>query len=256
MGNMFLSVHNSQSELTVTPQMIDSLGYEKLIFHGTNGIHLPYRRLISNSEQPGPFSLMIFFHGAGSVGDDNFLQMRIPGVPFAEYVKKNRLKTVLLFPQCQTGFEWVDVPWGASAHDLPEIPSLYMTAAIELLHIAITEFSPASDAIYAGGISMGGYGAWDIVSRMPESFSAILAICGGADVKQAPKLRHLRVCDYHGAQDTTVPTSRSRDMISALQAIGCGQIYYREIPDAAHNVWDAAFADERALDFVFNNISC
>ena len=253
---MSLSVHNSQSELTVTPEMIDSLGYEKLIWHGANGILLPYRRLISNSDCTGPFSLMIFFHGAGSVGDDNFLQMRIPGVPFAEYVKKHRLKTVLLFPQCQMGFQWVDVPWWTPAHDLPESPSCYMSTAIELLQSTITEFSPASDAIYAGGISMGGYGAWDIVSRMPEIFSAILAICGGADVRQAPKLRHLRICDYHGTLDTTVPTSRSRDMIRALQAAGCNQIYYREIPDAAHNSWDIAFSDEQALDFVFNNIPC
>ena len=99
---------------------------------------------------------------------------------------------------------------------------------------------------------MGGYGAWDIVSRMPETFSAILAICGGADVKQAPKLRHLLVCDYHGALDTTVPTSRSRDMIAALKAAGCAEILYRELPDAAHNAWDAAFADETALDFLFS----
>ena len=62
---------------------------------------------------------------------------------------------------------------------------------------------------------------------------------------------HLRVCDYHGALDTVVPTSRSRDMIAALQAAGCAEILYRELPEAAHNAWDAAFADETALDFIF-----
>ena len=248
---MALSVHNSQSELTVTPASIDSLGYEKLVFHGSEGTTLPYRRLIANPDRPGRFSLMIFFHGAGSVGEDNFLQMRIPGSPFARYVKKHRLKTVLLFPQCRAGHKWVDVPWGDLAHDLPEKPSLHMRPAMELLQSAIAEFDPDPEKIYTGGISMGGYGAWDIVSRMPETFSAILAICGGADVKQAPKLRHLRVCDYHGALDTTVPTSRSRDMIAALQAAGCAEILYRELPEAAHNAWDAAFADETALDFIF-----
>ena len=126
-----------------------------------------------------------------------------------------------------------------------------MTLALELLQSALAEFKPDPGRIYAGGISMGGYGAWDIVSRMPETFSGIFAICGGADVKQAPKLRHLRVCDYHGALDTTVPTSRSRDMVRALKEAGCRQILYRELPDTAHNAWDAAFADETALDFIF-----
>ena len=88
---------------------------------------------------------------------------------------------------------------------------------------------------------------------MPETFSAILAICGGADVKQAPKLRHLRVCAYHGALDTTVPTSRSRDMVNALRNAGCREILYRELPDEAHNAWGTAFADETALDFIFRS---
>ena len=249
---MTLSVHNSASELVVTPELIDSFGFETLTFRDSASFTLPYRRLVANPDLPGPFSLMIFFHGAGSVGEDNFLQMRIPGPPFANYVRKHRLKTVLLFPQCRRGCKWVDVPWGDLAHDLPEKPSVHMAAALELVRSAIAEFQPAPEKIYAGGISMGGYGAWDIVSRMPETFSAILAICGGADVKQAPKLRHLRVCDYHGALDTTVPTSRSRDMIAALKAAGCAEILYRELPDAAHNAWDAAFADETALDFIFS----
>ena len=249
---MALSVHNSASELVVTPELIDSLGYETLTFRDSASFTLPYRRLIANPDLPGPFSLMIFFHGVGSVGEDNFLQMRIVGPPFAEYVRKHRLKTVLLFPQCRKGFKWVDVPWCDRSHDLPEKPSVHMAAAMALVRETIAEFQPAPDQIYAGGISMGGYGAWDIVSRMPETFSAILAICGGADVKQAPKLRHLRVCDYHGALDTTVPTSRSRDMIAALKAAGCAEILYRELPDAANNAGDAAFADETALDFLFS----
>lgn len=249
---MTLSVHNSLSEQTVTPEMIAGAGYEALTFTGKDGDTLPYRRLVCNADLPGRFSLMIFFHGAGSVGEDNFLQMRIPGLPFARYVCRHRLKTVLLFPQCRKEFRWVEVPWGNLSHDLPEQPSRHMKLALGLLQSALAEFKPDPAKIYAGGISMGGYGAWDMVSRMPETFSAILAICGGADVKQAPKLRHLRVCDYHGALDTVVPTSRSRDMVKALRKAGCRQILYRELPDAAHNAWDAAFADETALDFIFD----
>lgn len=248
---MGISVHNSASEQLVTPEMIDSLGYEKLTFTAPDGFTLPYRRLVAHPELPGRFSLMVFFHGVGSVGADNFLQMRIPGRRFADYVERHRLKTVLLFPQCRPGNQWVDVPWGDLAHDLPEHPSSHMAAVMELLQTTIAEFDTDPEAVYAGGLSMGGYGAWDIVSRMPETFSAILAICGGADVKQAPRLRHLRVCAFHGARDATVPPSRSRDMVAALRAAGNDRIMYRELPDAAHNAWDAAFADDAALDFIF-----
>ena len=107
---MASSIYNLQSVLAVTPALIDSLGYEKLVFRGSDGTTLPYRRLIANPDRPGRFFLMIFFHRAGSVGEDNFLQMRIPSQPFASCVKEHRLKTVLLFPQCRAEHKWVDVP--------------------------------------------------------------------------------------------------------------------------------------------------
>lgn len=99
---------------------------------------------------------------------------------------------------------------------------------------------------------MGGYGAWDLVCRMPETFAAIFVICGGADVKQAPKLRELAVCAYHGDKDSVVPVSRARDMIAALRRTGNTRIMYRELPGIDHNAWDTALTDEAAFDFVFN----
>lgn len=85
---MALSVHNSQSEMAVTPEMISEAGYEALTFTGSGGDTLPCRRLVCNAGEPGKFFLMIFFHGAGSVGENNFSQMRVPGLPFARYVRK------------------------------------------------------------------------------------------------------------------------------------------------------------------------
>lgn len=252
-SEMKLSVHNSQSELVITRKMVAQAGLRPLTFTGKNGMTLPYRQLVVGADQPGDFALMIFFHGAGSVGNDNYTHVRIPGMAIARYlVRHKNLKAVVVFPQCRKGHRWVEVPWGDPAHDMPSEPSVHMQLAMELLDSKLREFPVDPKRIYAGGISMGGYGAWDIVSRRPELFAAIFAICGGADEKQAPKLRNLAVCDYHGDADKVVPVSRSRNMIEALRKQGNDRILYRELPGVNHNAWDPAFADDTALDFIFS----
>jgi len=246
-----ISVHNSQKELIVTPETIDSLGAQALVFTGSDNKTIPYRQFVCGEKLPGKYSMLIFLHGVGSVGEDNFLQMRIPGPPIIRYCLAKKMKAVILFPQCRVNCKWVDVPWDSLNHEMPAAPSVHMKLAMELLKSKIAEFKPDEKRIYAGGISMGGYGAWDIVSRMPETFAAVLPICGGADVRQAPKLKNLSVYTLHGDQDTAVPVFRSRDMVRALQACGNTRVIYRELPGVGHNAWDAAFADDQAVEWLF-----
>lgn len=247
-------IHNSKSELVITPELIDRLGATPMIFMGEDGTEMPYRQFISGAEQEGDYGMMIFFHGAGSVGRDNFLHVRIPGPPIMHFCLKHNMKMVVLFPQCpstEPADRWVSAPWDAPAHVLAEHPTKYMDMAMSLLKRKIIEFKPDPRRIYAGGVSMGGFAAWDIVSRMPFTFAAILSICGGADVAQAKNLAGLGVYAVHGSDDGAVSVSRSRNMISALRANGNTNLVYRELEGAGHNVWDATFADEDALKWIF-----
>lgn len=36
-----------------------------------------------------------------------------------------------------------------------------------------------SNRIYVTGLSMGGYGTWDVITKYPERFAAAIPICGG-----------------------------------------------------------------------------
>jgi predicted peptidase len=226
-------------------------GIERFWFTASDGGVLPYCRYVSGAQLDGNYSLLMFLHGAGSVGNDNLAQIRIPAPPLLRFVQKHQLKTVLLFPQCDKGFQWVDVPWGDKSHTMPEKSSIFIQRTLELLEEQITYFQPEPARIYAAGISMGGYGAWDLVCRRPQIFAGILVLCGGADIKQAPKLKQLPAYMIHGAQDSVVPVSRSRDMVEALRQAGSHQVTYIEIPGCDHNAWDPCFADENALTWLF-----
>ena len=132
------------------------------------------------------------------------------------------------------------------AHTLPEKPSKYMTAALALLDEKTTEFSPRARG--AIGISMGGYGVWDMACR--RHFDILGVMCGGADPADAPQFINTRICIYHGALDHVVPVCRARDMAEALKAAGCRAFTYRELPEHAHNVWDDFFNDDFALRYL------
>ncbi|MDD3953435.1 MAG: phospholipase [Lentisphaeria bacterium] len=229
-------------------------GIERFQFTASDGGMLPCCRYVSGTQFHGKYSLLMFLHGAGSLGNDNLAQVRIPGPPLLRFVQKHQLKTVLLFPQCEKGFQWVDVPWGDKSHTMPAKPSIFMQRALELLDEQIAHFQPDPARVYAAGVSMGGYGAWDLVCRRPHTFAGVLVLCGGADINQAPKLKQLPAYLMHGDQDPAVPVTRSRDMVEALRQTGNCQVTYIELPGCAHNVWDPCFADENALAWLFSQI--
>jgi len=105
--------------------------------------------------------------------------------------------------------------------------------------------------IYITGLSMGGYGTWDAISRKPNYFTAALPLCGGADVKQASKLLKLPIWTIHGDKDRAIPVSRSRDIVKALKDAG-GKITYTEHPGAGHNIWSRTYSDKKVLDWLFS----
>lgn len=247
-----ISIHNSKSELEKTPELIRQLGLQQLIFKNASGEAIPYCQYISGAEQPGRCSILIFLHGIGSVGDDNFLQVRIPAPPLVKYCNKYKIKAVLLFPQCPKGFKWVDVPWNAMEHAMPDEPSKHMRLAMELLNTKIHEFNADPERIFGGGISMGGYGIWDMACRMPETFASVAVICGGADIRQAQKLKAMNIYMIHGDDDPAVPVFRARSMFRALKESGNESAVYRELHGIGHNAWDPFFENEEGMNRLFS----
>lgn len=248
-----LSPHNSLSELEFTPEKADQAGMIPFIYQGKDGNTLPYRQLVTGGEKEGDFALLLFFHGAGSVGEDNYLQLRIFGPPLLRFFAAHPefSKCVTLFPQCPKECKWVDVPWTLPEHTLPPEPSIHMKLTMELLMKKKKEFNISSGRTFLAGISMGGFAVWDIASRMPEEFAGIFAMCGGGDIAQAHKLKAHRIFCIHGGEDTVVLTKRSRDMVHALKEAGNKTLIYEELPGIQHNCWDDALKDDRAFLHLF-----
>lgn len=234
------------------PETYESLkgGMQKCQFTGANGKTLLYRLAEKASDDGSKIPLVLFLHGAGERGDDNTAQL-VHGVPeLVTWLDAHERGYRLVAAQVPEGMRWVEVDWDATSHVMPEEPSQTMGLLLELIDKLVADPSVDADRVYATGISMGGYGTWDLISRRPELFAAALPVCGGGDERQAPKIASLPIWAFHGSADDAVPVCRSRNMVSALWAAG-SNAHYREYPDGPHWIWTNTYGDPEVLSWFF-----
>jgi predicted peptidase len=121
-----------------------------------------------------------------------------------------------------------------------------MNVALGVLERVLADYPTDPDRVYLTGLSMGGYGSWDLAERMPERFAAVAPVCGGGDTSRADRLVKLPIWAWHGDQDPAVPVARSREMIAAIEKAG-GHPKYTELPGVAHNSWIQAYGNADGL---------
>ena len=86
------------------------------------------------------------------------------------------------------------------------------------------------DRVYLPGLSMGGFGTWNLGTAHPERFAALAPICGGGEIgytllaqhgfttpQTRQELKGMSVWAFHGGKDDVVPPSESERMVQDLQ---------------------------------------
>ena len=126
-----------------------------------------------------------------------------------------------------------------------------MQAAMKKIRELVADPSIDASRVYLTGLSMGGFGSWDLVSRHPEWFAAVVPICGGGDPAFASRIAESRVPIWtvHGDEDRVVPVELTRDMIVAIREAG-GRIGYSELPGVRHDSWRFAYGPEGTIEWM------
>jgi predicted peptidase len=222
---------------------------------GGHPVAFLYRVLAPAVVEPGRrYPLVLFLHGAGERGSDNEAQLAYLPTWLAQTENRRTHPCFVVAPQCRTGHRWVEVDWAEkrSRPQSPE-PTVDLAAAVAALD-AVLEAEPVDrDRVCLTGLSMGGYGAWDLAARMPERFAALIPICGGGDEATAPRLAGLPIWCFHGDADAAVPVERSRSMVQAVRAAG-GTVTYSELAGVGHDSWTPAYRDPATLDWLFRQV--
>ena len=217
------------------------------------GNSLPYQLFVPDGcSLGGVCGLLLFLHGAGERGCDNQAQLRNDALAFVDPVVQSRQPTIVVYPQCPEGMQWVDSNWEKPTYAIETTPaSKPMTTVLALLEEICRDYSVDPRRILVTGLSMGGFGAWDLVLRHPLLFAAALPLCGGGDPTRAEKIRDLPLWAFHGDQDLAVPVAATRSMIKAMRAVG-GNPRYTEIAGGGHDVWTHAYRNPEVVGWLLS----
>lgn len=239
----------------------DMTAYQKQLFVRGNDT-LRYRILYPENYDAGkPIPLIIFLHGSGERGNDNEAQLLHGGDLFLKDSIRKNYPALVIFPQCPQMNSWSKFPTGkrdtsAYAYKLLNRDSCTRPEyLVKLLADSLVNSGLADKKrIYLGGLSLGGFGTYDLVIHYPAFFAAAFPICGQANVPlYVEKASEVPVWIFHGGKDDVVDPRPDRELIKALRAAGAKNAKYTEYPEAGHNSWDNTFAEPGLLPWLFSN---
>ena len=198
--------------------------------------------------------LILFLHGTGERGSDGDKPTQVGLGP---YLHRHLVDfpALVVFAQAPDGRDW---------------NGLAATIAFAELEQVSGEFHGDRNRTYLTGLSMGGYGVWELALAQPQRFAALVPICGAlrapgderdlfvtqvagqADpyAAVARQLKSMPIWIFHGARDDLVLPRDDRLIHAAFQAAG-SDARYTEFPDANHNAWDAAYATPELWQWLF-----
>lgn len=164
--------------------------------------------------------LLLFLHGSGERGN-NLELVKVHGPPKL-IAQGKEFPFVVVSPQCPKDRLWQPTELLALIDDLCK------TQKID------------QDRIYVTGLSMGGFGTWELASYAPDRIAAIAPICGGGEVYWARMFKNVPVWAFHGAKDEGVKLERSEVMIDALKKQGANP-KFTVYPEAGHDAWTETY---------------
>lgn len=176
--------------------------------------------------------LLMFLHGSGERGDD-IEKVKTHGPPKLIAGGK-KFPFIVISPQAtreQGGWQTSD---------------LYA-----LLKDIKQRYRVDADGVYLTGLSMGGFGTWNLATEHPEEFAAIVPICGGGDTAKAWKLRNTAVWCFHGAKDKNVPLALDQQMIDALRVYN-PSAKFTIYPEAEHDSWTVTYNNDSLYQWLLS----
>jgi acetyl esterase/lipase len=189
--------------------------------------------------------VVLFLHGRGERGSEGMWQTQI-GLPEAVRNHPDRWPFVIVMPQCPQGAHWTD-------------PAM-LELALATLDREAAEFRGDEARTYLTGLSLGGYGAWELAKLYPHRWTAIVVAAGGIFWSYEPERWQLTstlpaqyaravgktpVWLFHGSQDPIVVPRQSELMFDALKAAG-GNVRLWVYQGLKHDCWTRAY-DEPEL---------
>lgn len=197
-------------------------------------IEMKYRLYLPRDykrDEAATWPLVVFLHGAGERGNDP-QRLGVHGIP-READEGREFPFLVLAPQCPDSSVWI----------------MQQDQVMELISRICRDYRVDPQRIYLTGISMGGFGTWEIAMAYPEVFAAIVPICGGGMSWRADRLLSTPIWTFHGGKDDVVPIVYTEEMVRALRVLG-NPVQFTVYPEAGHDCWTEVYQREDIYEWL------
>ncbi len=225
-----------------TPELAQETGFlnRKIELRGITyrfQVYLPEEWRRDDRKQ---WPIILFLHGRGERGSEGMWQTQI-GLPQEVRDHPERWPFVIVMPQCPQSSYWTD----------PDALAMAMTA----LDRETEEFHGDPGRTYLTGLSMGGYGSWELARQYPHRWAALAIAAGGVFWSYAPErwqlastlpaeyahaLGRTSVWLFHGTEDNVVAPRQSELMFEAFKSAG-GRVRLWLYQGLHHDAWTRAY---------------
>ena len=226
--------------------------FSPMKYSNGKGDTLYYRFLSPDYNPIRKYPLVIFLHGSGERGNDNLAQLKWGVSNFATDNNLKMYHSFVIAPQCPANKTWNDLKYDRiSEIKFNDTASGVNDLLIGLINKAIKDYPIDTNRIYITGLSMGGFGTYDLIMRYPNMFAAAAPVCGGGDTSKANIIKHIPIWIFHGAEDFSVNPKYSLNMVYALTKAGAHP-GYTQYPTVGHFSWVAAYSDQMFMEWLFS----
>lgn len=201
------------------------------------------------------YPLILLLHPGGGQGNDNVSQYFFAVNVFISDKIQNIQKCFVFVPQCPEKSQWVNTknittPFkNYMQDDIPESEAMKMI--IRIIDKLEKEYPIDKERIYVSGISMGGSGTWDIITRHPDMFAAAVVVNGVNDPGKAHIINNMPVWAFHGVVDRISSVENTRSMIRALKGTGNSKVKYTEYFSKGHNIEKTVYSNSDMVEWLF-----
>lgn len=193
-------------------------------------INIEYDIFNENPELP----LFIFLHGFGIV-EDRVYNGKKSKIPFSAVVPREfRSKFSYLVPYIDSLEKW---------------DPLKIKALIEYM---VEERGFNKNKIIISGYSWGARGAFDISTKYPEMFAAVISLAGVSTPLLGPRLRDTPTLIIHGKDDKVVSCTHSSDIHYHIRGkIDSEELHQLFIMEGfGHDIFATCFADNYIWNWI------
>ena len=214
---------------------------------------IPYQiYLPEDYSQDKKYPVLLYLHGNGSRGTDNFLQFQNAQICNTFISNDEQKDIIMIAPQCDKTMQWVEADHTAGNYILQTEISYCLQEALNIFDYWTDKLSCDNNRFYLFGNSMGGFACYDLICRYEDKWACAVVVAGCGVLNKVDIIKNTPLWIHHGTADTLVPYEGSLKMYEALKAAGANDnVTLTTYEGEGHTIFKEVGMSKEVADWIY-----